>query len=233
VFPTSQPWSAETPQRYRVQVELLAPDGRVLETTDQQVGFRRVEVRNRQLLVNGQPIWVFGVNRHDHHPDRGKAVTEADMRADLVAMRQHNITAVRTSHYPNDSVFYDLCDELGVYVIDEANIESHGYNTSLCHDSRWRSAWLARGSRMVERDRNHPSIIMWSLGNESGYGANHDALAGWIRHADPSGRCTTRAPSSTPGGCRVALPPPTSSARCTPPSTPSARTAKPARARGR
>ena len=181
-----QPWSAESPTRYTIEIELLAADGHVLERTEQRVGFRHVEVRDRQLLVNGQPIWVFGVNRHDHHPDRGKAVTAADMRHDLVAMRQHNITAVRTSHYPNDSVFYDLCDELGIYVIDEANVESHAYNTSLCHDSRWRSSWLARGSRMVERDRNHPSIIMWSLGNEAGYGANHDALAGWIRRADPS-----------------------------------------------
>ncbi len=184
--PKVMPWSAESPTRYRVDVELLAPDGRVLEHTRQLIGFRHVEVRDRQLLVNGQPVWVFGVNRHDHHPDRGKAVTEADMRADLITMRRHNITAVRTSHYPNDSRFYDLCDELGLYVIDEANIESHAYNTSLCHDPRWRSAWLARGSRMVERDRNHPSIIIWSLGNESGYGANHDALAGWIRSADPS-----------------------------------------------
>jgi len=182
--PRVQPWSAESPTSYRVEVELLAPDGRVLGTTHQLVGFRHVEVRNRQLLVNGQPVWIFGVNRHDHHPERGKAVTEADMRADLITMRRHNITAVRTSHYPNDSRFYDLCDELGMYVVDEANIESHAYNTSLCHDPRWRSAWLARGSRMVERDRNHPSIILWSLGNESGYGSNHDALAGWIRNAD-------------------------------------------------
>jgi beta-galactosidase len=181
-----RPWSAESPTRYTLEVELLRPDGVVLERTQQRVGFRHVEIRQRQLLVNGQPIWIFGVNRHDHHPDRGKAVTVDDMRADVLTMRRHNITAVRTSHYPNDSAFYDVCDELGMYVIDEANIESHGYNTSLCHDSRWRSAWLARGSRMVERDRNHPSIIIWSLGNESGYGANHDALAGWIRRADPT-----------------------------------------------
>ncbi|MFM2076657.1 MAG: hypothetical protein RJA49_547, partial [Actinomycetota bacterium] len=179
-------WSAESPTRYRVEVELLAPDGAVVETTHQLVGFRHVEVRDRQLLVNGQPVWIFGVNRHDHHPERGKAVTEADMRADLVTMRRHNITAVRTSHYPNDSRFYDLCDELGMYVVDEANIESHAYNTSLCDDPRWRSTWLERGARMVQRDRNHPSIILWSLGNESGYGSNHDALAGWIRNADPT-----------------------------------------------
>ena len=184
--PRVQAWSAETPARYTVEIELLGPDGGVLERTQQRVGFRHVEIRQRQLLVNGQPVWIFGVNRHDHHPERGKAVTLDDMRADLLTMRAHNITAVRTSHYPNDNAFYDLCDELGFYVIDEANIESHGYNTSLCHDSRWLGAWVARGSRMVERDRNHPSIIVWSLGNESGYGANHDALAGWIRRADPS-----------------------------------------------
>jgi len=184
--PRVQPWSAETPVRYTVEIELLGADGSVLERTQQRIGFRHVEIRQRQLLVNGRPVWIFGVNRHDHHPERGKAVTVDDMRADLLTMRAHNITAVRTSHYPNDSSFYDLCDELGFYVVDEANIESHGYNTSLCHDSRWLSAWVARGSRMVQRDRNHPSIIVWSLGNESGYGANHDALAGWIRRADPS-----------------------------------------------
>jgi beta-galactosidase len=184
--PKVDAWSAESPTRYRVIVELLAPDGRVADTTEQLVGFRHVEVRDRQLLVNGQPIWIFGVNRHDHHPDRGKAVTAADMRADLELMRRHNITAVRTSHYPNDEVFYDLCDELGIYVVAEANIESHAYNTSLCHDPRYLTTWMARGQRMVQRDRNHPSIILWSLGNESGYGPHHDALAGWIRHTDPS-----------------------------------------------
>ncbi len=184
--PNVQPWSAESPTRYEVRVELLDADGGVLDRTHQLVGFRHVEIRQRQLLVNNQPVWIFGVNRHDHHPVRGKAVTVADMRADLVTMRRHNITAVRTSHYPNGSAFYDLCDELGMYVVDEANIESHAYNTSLCHDPRWLSAWLARGSRMVQRDRNHPSVILWSLGNESGYGENHDALAGWIRRADPS-----------------------------------------------
>ena len=180
------PWSAESPSRYRVCVELVAPDGTVAQSTSQLVGFRHVEVRDRQLLVNGQPIWIFGVNRHDHHPDRGKAVTVADMRADLEVMRRHNITAVRTSHYPNDVAFYDLCDELGMYLVDEANIESHAYNVSLCNDERYLATWVARGARMVQRDRNHPSVLLWSLGNESGYGTNHDALAGWIRSHDPS-----------------------------------------------
>ena len=181
-----EPWSAESPTRYRATAELLDPTGAVTDVQTQLIGFRSVEVRDRQLLVNGAPIWIFGVNRHDHHPVRGKAVTLDDMRDDLLAMRRHNITAVRCAHYPNDPRFLDLCDEIGMYVIDEANIESHAYNTSLCDDPRFRSAWLARGARMVERDRNHPSVILWSLGNESGYGANHDALAAWIRHTDPS-----------------------------------------------
>ena len=184
--PSCAPWSAETPNLYEVTCELFNSGGTMVETSTHRVGLRRIEVVDRQLLVNGQPIWIFGVNRHDHHPDRGKAVTADDIRSDLQAMRQHNITAVRTCHYPNDSVLYDLCDELGMYVVDEANIESHAYNVSICDDSRYRPAFLERGSRMVERDRNHPSIILWSLGNESGYGSNHDALAGWIRRVDPS-----------------------------------------------
>ncbi|MGB5952103.1 MAG: glycoside hydrolase family 2 TIM barrel-domain containing protein [Ornithinimicrobium sp.] len=180
------PWSAESPTLYRVESELLDADGAVLDRAAVRVGFRRVEIIGPELHVNGRRVWIFGVNRHDHHPDRGAAVTVDDMREDLVAMRRLNINAVRTSHYPNDPAFYDLCDELGFYVIDEANIESHGYNWYLCDDERYRSAWLDRGARMVSRDRNHACVIMWSLGNESGYGANHDALAGWIRRADPS-----------------------------------------------
>jgi len=181
-----EPWSAERPHRYRVLVELIGPDGKVAEVHTQLVGFRTIEIRERQFFVNGQPIWFFGVNRHDHHPTRGKAVTVDDMRDDLLAMRRHNITAVRTAHYPNDPRLLDLCDELGMYVIDEANLESHGYNTSLCNDPSYRSTWVERVSRMVERDRNHPSIVMWSLGNEAGHGVNHTAAAGWVRRADPT-----------------------------------------------
>ena len=185
-LPSAAPWSAEAPNLYEVTCELIGPDETLVETTTHRVGMRRVEVVDRQLRVNGQPIWIFGVNRHDHHPDRGKAVSSDDIRQDLQLMRAHNITAVRTCHYPNDSVLYDLCDELGMYVIDEANIESHAYNTSICDDARFRAAFVERGARMVQRDRNHPSIIQWSLGNESGYGSNHDALAGWMRRVDPS-----------------------------------------------
>ena len=177
-------WSAEAPNLYQVETELVAPSGEVIETVRQRVGFRRVEVRNRQLLVNSQPIWIFGVNRHDHDPDKGSTVSIEDMRRDLEVMRRHNITAIRGAHYPNDAAFYDLCDELGMYVVDEANIEGHAFNTSICDDDRYLSSFVERGARMVQRDRNHPSIILWSLGNETGYGANHDALAGWIRRTD-------------------------------------------------
>jgi beta-galactosidase len=182
--PRVRPWSAEDPRLYRAVVSLIDPWGRVREVTAQRVGFRSVDVGGRELHINGQPVLIHGVNRHDHHPVTGKAVTVGDMRADLVAMKRHNLNAVRCAHYPNDTRFYDLCDELGVYVVDEANIESHAFIMSLCHDPRYRSAWLERGARMVERDKNHPSIVVWSLGNESGYGEAHDALAGWIRRYD-------------------------------------------------
>ncbi|MFM8564087.1 MAG: glycoside hydrolase family 2 TIM barrel-domain containing protein, partial [Acidimicrobiia bacterium] len=184
--PRVQPWSAEQPNLYRVVCELIDPDDRVVGAVRQKIGFRRVAVIDGLVTVNGRPITIMGVNRHDHHPEKGKAVSVDDMREDVVAMKRANINAVRTSHYPNDHRFYDLCDEYGLYVIDEANIESHGFNTSLCHDARYRSTWLERFARMIERDRNHPSIIMWSLGNESGYGENHDACAALARRVDPS-----------------------------------------------
>jgi len=179
-------WSAELPHRYIVRISLLNQNGKVIDSTEQWIGFRKVEVVDGDLLVNGKRIMIQGVNRHDHHPDRGKAVTVQDMRDDVVAMKQHNINAVRCSHYPNDPRFLDICDELGLYVVDEANIESHAWITSLCHDSAYRATWLSRVSRMVERDKNHPSVIMWSLGNESGYGNVHDAAAAWVRSYDPS-----------------------------------------------
>lgn len=181
-----KPWSAESPMLYRVVCELVDPSGEVSEVVAQNVGFRRVEMLDGLVCVNGRPVTFMGVNRHDHHPDRGKAVTVDDMRADIVTMKAHNINAVRTSHYPNDHRFYDLCDEYGLYVIDEANVESHAFNTSLCHDRSYRSTWLERVGRMVERDRNHPSIVMWSLGNESGFGEIHHACASLVRSLDPS-----------------------------------------------
>jgi beta-galactosidase len=179
-------WSAELPHRYRVMVQLESPEGDIVESVQVFTGFRHIEIRDRNLLINGQRVIFQGVNRHDHHPVRGKAVTLEDMRADVVAMKLHNVNAVRCSHYPSDPRFYDLCDEYGLYVVDEANVESHGFNTSLCHDARYRNSILSRISRMVERDKNHVSIVMWSLGNESGYGNVHDAAAQWIRSYDPS-----------------------------------------------
>ncbi|MCU0267397.1 MAG: DUF4981 domain-containing protein [Acidimicrobiales bacterium] len=181
-----RPWSAEEPSLYRLVVSLLDPDGTVVEVLGQRIGFRRVEVADRALLVNGAPVEIHGVNRHDHHPERGKAVTVSDMRADLLAMKRANINAVRCAHYPNDDRFYDLCDELGLYVIDEADVESHAWIFSLCDDPRYLQAFLERAVRMAQRDKNHACIVAWSLGNESGYGPHHDAMAGWLRHYDPT-----------------------------------------------
>jgi beta-galactosidase len=180
------PWSAELPNRHRLYLELLDPDGNVHDAATLWIGFRRVEIRNRELLVNGKAVLIRGVNRHDFDPDTGRVVTVDQMRADLVLMKQFGFNAVRTSHYPNDPRFYDLTDELGLYVVDEADIEAHAYMFWLANDPQYLTAWIERGARMVQRDKNHPSIVMWSLGNESGYGAAHDALASWIRRADPT-----------------------------------------------
>ena len=179
-------WSAESPTLHSIVVTLVDPDGMDVESVVVRTGFRSVEVRDRSLLVNGRRVIIRGVNRHDHSPENGKAVTPDEMWADLLAMKRHNINAVRCSHYPNDPRLLDMCDELGLYVIDEANAESHAHNTSLWRDSRFHSSWLARVSRMVERDRNHPSVIIWSLGNEAGYGPIHDTVASWVRANDPS-----------------------------------------------
>ena len=180
------PWTAETPVLYDVVAELVDERGASLAAVRQPVGFRRVEVRDRRVLVNGTPVVFHGVNRHDHHPVTGKVLTEDDLRADLELMQRHNVNAVRCAHYPNDPRLLDLCDELGMWVIDEANVESHARLRSLADDLRYLPAFVDRVSRMVVRDRNHPSVVMWSLGNESGHGAAHDAAAGWVRANDPS-----------------------------------------------
>jgi beta-galactosidase len=180
------PWSAESPTRYRLQIALLDPQGTLHDTAVVWIGFRRVEIKGRAFLVNGTAVLFRGVNRHDFDPDTGRVVTVEQMRADIVLMKQFGFNAVRTSHAPNDPRFYDLCDELGMYVVDEANIEAHAFIFSLCDDPRYVNAWIDRGARMVQRDKNHPSIVMWSLGNESGHGAAHDALAAWIRRYDPT-----------------------------------------------
>jgi len=174
-------WSAEEPNLYTVVVTLNGG-----ESVACRIGFRRVEVREGRLLVNGKAVQIRGVNRHDHDDTRGRAVGRELMEADARLMKQFNVNAVRTSHYPNDPYWLDLCDRYGLYVVDEANIESHAFYDELCRDSRYTSAFVERVRNMVERDKNHPSVILWSLGNESGYGQNHDAAAGWTRARDPS-----------------------------------------------
>lgn len=179
-------WSAESPSLYKVLLTLRDPANRPVESTAIRIGFRSVEVRDRMLLVNGRRVMIHGVNRHDHDDRKGKALDRETLRLDAVTMKRHNFNAVRCSHYPNDPHWLDLCDELGLYVIDEANLEAHAFYHSLGHESAWAPAFLDRGVRMVERDKNHPAIILWSLGNETGHGANQEAMAAWVRRRDPS-----------------------------------------------
>jgi beta-galactosidase len=185
-IPDVDAWSAERPALHDLVVRLRSPGGVVVEETRQRIGFRRVEIVGLDLLVNGRRVFLRGVNRHDFDQHTGRVVSVDSMRADLVQMKRFGFNAVRTSHYPNDPAFLDLADELGVYVIDEADIESHQFQSTLCDDSRYLNQWVSRVSRMAERDKNHPSVILWSLGNESGYGANHEAAAAWLRRYDPS-----------------------------------------------
>ena len=181
-----RPWSAEDPALYTVVVSLIDPAGAVVEATRTRIGFKTVEIRDRELRINGRKVFIRGANRHDHHDRNGKHVDRETMLKDIAALKAHHFNAVRCSHYPNDPSWLDLCDEHGLYVIDETDLECHHHYGQLAHEPAWAAAFLDRGSRMVLRDRNHPSIIMWSLGNESGYGPNHDAMAAWMRHADPT-----------------------------------------------
>ncbi|MEL7112518.1 MAG: glycoside hydrolase family 2 TIM barrel-domain containing protein, partial [Pseudomonadota bacterium] len=184
--PNAAAWSAETPTRYRLITELLAPDGACLEVHETWIGFTRVETHGRRLRVNGQPIVLIGVNRHDHHPENGKTCSATDIRAELVTMKRHNINAIRTAHYPNDPILLDIADELGFYVIDEANVECHARWAEVAHQPEFLPAIVERTTRMIARDRNHPCVIGWSLGNEAGHGPAHDAAAAAARHLDPS-----------------------------------------------
>jgi beta-galactosidase len=184
--PGARKWSAETPYLYTAVLLLLDSAGNTVEAASAKVGFRQVEIREGRIHVNGAPIVIGGVNRHEFDPERGKAVTAESMKRDICLMKQHNINAVRTSHYCNDPKWYDLCSELGLYVLDEADLESHFYSDKFTKDPEWRDAFLDRAERMVMRDKNHACVIAWSLGNESGYGPNHDAMADWIRQYDPS-----------------------------------------------
>ncbi|TPV95978.1 MAG: DUF4981 domain-containing protein [Myxococcales bacterium FL481] len=184
-----QPWSAEDPQLYQLLISLYG-DGEIKQVIPVKVGFRRVEIRDGLLQLNGVPITLRGVNRHEHDPDLGHVMTETSMRRDIQLMKEHNINAVRTSHYPNVPRWYELCDEMGVYVVDEANVESHGTSfaadRTLAHAPAWQAAHLDRTWRMVERDKNHASVIIWSLGNEAGDGDNMRATYAWTKARDPS-----------------------------------------------
>ena len=179
-------WSAESPTLYTLTCELVDKEGKVKDATAIRVGFRSVDLKDNVFHVNGKQVKLIGVNRHDHDHINGKTLDRDDMRRDVELMKQLNFNSVRTSHYPNDPYFYDLCDELGLYVMDEANCESHGVKGLLTNDPDWASSYLQRAVRMVERDKNHPSIVIWSLGNESGMGSGHAAMASWIKDADPT-----------------------------------------------
>lgn len=185
-------WTAEEPNIYQLQLSLMNNEGQVIEALTQQVGFRKVEIKDGNLKVNGVPIMIRGVNRHEWGPLVGRSISEASMIKDIQIMKQHNINAVRASHYPNHERWYELCNEYGLYVIDEANIEAHGMRFHekgfglIANDTTWTAQWLDRGNRMFERDKNQPSIIMWSMGNEAGDGQNFVELYKSLKHKDAS-----------------------------------------------
>ena len=199
-IPGVKPWSAETPKLYKLLIEVVDAKGQLISATARRIGFRTVEIADGEVRVNGKRIMIKGMNRHEHDPVTYRVMSMELMRKDIELMKRANINAVRTSHYPNDPRWYDLTDEYGLYVMDEANIESHGYmqagdaakdaakraSIQLGYKPHWRIAHVDRVSRMVERDKNHPSIIFWSLGNEAGTGPNFEAAAAWIRQNDPT-----------------------------------------------
>lgn len=179
-------WTAETPYLYTLELQLLNEEGICLEQTTQKVGFRQIDIADGQLLINNQPIRFRGVNRHEHDPHTGRVMSEERMLQDLLLMKQANVNAVRTSHYPNVVRWYELCDSLGMYVMDEADLETHGLRGTLASTPDWHAAFLDRAVRMAERDKNFPSVVMWSMGNESGYGANFAAISAWLKEFDPT-----------------------------------------------
>jgi beta-galactosidase len=182
-------WSAEEPNLYRLTAIVKAEGGKVAEAVSLNVGFRKCEIKNKQFLVNGQPVLIKGANRHEMNPDRGYYLTRVDMVRDIRLMKELNINAVRTCHYPDDPTWYDLCDEYGIYLVDEANVESHGMGygeRTLAKNELYADAHMERNSRMVLRDFNHPSVVIWSMGNEAGDGPNFERCYEWIKKYDPS-----------------------------------------------
>lgn len=197
--PKVRRWSAETPELYRLILTMTDEEGHLIDVREHVFGFRTIEVKQGQFFVNGVSIKVKGVNRHDTHPDRGYAVTREDMIQDMTLMKAHNINMVRSAHYPNDLFWYELCDRYGMYSMDEADLETHGFihNEKLGANgigqvvgvndlSEWREAFVDRARRMVQTHKNHTAILFWSLGNESGFGSNHLAMRDYIREADDS-----------------------------------------------
>ncbi|KTF69033.1 glycoside hydrolase family 2 TIM barrel-domain containing protein [Sphingomonas sp. HT-1] len=195
--PGVRPWTAETPNLYTLLVELVDADGKVVQATPQRIGFRTVEIKDGLVSVNGKPITIRGVNRHEHDPETFHVISRASMERDIQLMKRANINAIRTSHYPNDPYLYELADRYGLYVMDEANIESHAYmdyanrhgerraELQIGFDPAWKDAHVSRVVNMVQRDKNHPSVIFWSLGNEAGIGPNFEAAAAAARAVDP------------------------------------------------
>ena len=182
-----KPWSAEHPNLYRMEIKILDKKGRELERLENLVGFRTVEIKDGQLLVNGKYILIKGVNRHEHDPYTGHVVSRESMERDIALMKQMNINTVRTCHYPDDPYWYELCDRYGLYVWDEANCESHaqGYGEkSLAKDPKYKEMVWQRSRNMLERDKNHPSVIMWSMGNECGNGVNFEYTYDWMKNRD-------------------------------------------------
>jgi beta-galactosidase len=188
--PNVKKWSAETPYLYKLLLTLNDSEGKPMEVIPIDIGFREVEIRDSILLVNGQRVMLKGVNRHEHDPDTGHTISRKAMIRDIKLMKQFNVNAVRTSHYPNAPEWYALCDRYGLYIIDEANLETHAYGlhnkNRLTNDPEWGPLYLDRFERMVERDKNHPSVIIWSLGNELGDGPNAAAVYKWSKQRDPS-----------------------------------------------
>ena len=186
IIKSPERWTAETPYLYKLHLTLQNAEGKVIEQAEQSVGFRTVEINKGQLLINGNPVRFRGVNRHEHDPRTARVMSEERMLQDILLMKQANINAVRTSHYPNVSRWYELCDSLGLYVMDEADIEEHGLRGTLASTPDWYAAFMDRAVRMAERDKNYPSIVMWSMGNESGYGPNFAAISAWLHDFDPT-----------------------------------------------
>jgi beta-galactosidase len=178
-------WSAEHPNLYTVIVSLKDDMGKETEAMSSKLGFRKIEIKNKRVYINGQPVFFKGVNRHDTHPKLGKTIPAVSMEQDILLMKTHNINTVRTSHYPNDPKMYAMYDYYGLYIVDEADLENHG-NHSISDQDSWQAAYVDRIDRVIRRDRNHPAVIFWSLGNESGSGKNFDAMYTRAKELDPS-----------------------------------------------